>query len=421
MIKEQDLKMFLFFSEILGRSVTDSEGKRIGRLADLKVRLNEPFPRVATVAIRRPKERGLAALSWDFVDGIEGATLSLKPGAEAQFSPLEVGAAELLLRDDLLDKQVVDTYGAKIERVNDIHLLIVNGDLRTIHVDFGIRGIFRRLGWLKSIDRFTSWLFAYTYPEKMISWKYVQPLASDPKLNLKLNVTARKVHDLHPSDIADIIEELDRANRSSVFKSLDLETAAETLQEVDPKLQMSLIETTPEEKISDILEEMEPDEATDFLADMPEERKRKLILTMDKPYRQTVEELLKFEEGTAGSIMTKDFLALSRSTTIGEAVEEFKKSTHPLETVVYIYVVDEEKRLLGVITVRHLLVCEPGEPLSKFMNPHLIKIEVDDDLETIAETFTKYKFIEVPVVDKENVLQGIITLQDIVKAGPEEL
>jgi len=421
MMQEPDLKMFLFFSELHGRTVVDSEGRTVGKLADLKVLLGELFPRITTLVVRKRRGKKLSALNWNDVESLNGRLVSLKPGAENRFAPLEVGNEEILLREDLLDKQVVDTFGAKIERVNDVHLLIVNRDLRIVHVDFGVRGILRRLGWLKTIDRFTDWLFAYSLPDKIISWKYIQPLASDPKRNLKLNVTIRKLQELHPSDIADIIEELDKANRSSVFKMLDLETAAETLQEMDPKLHLSLIETTSEEKISDILEEMEPDEATDILADLPEEKKQRLIRTMEKPYRQTVEELLKFEEGTAGSIMTKDFIALRRDSTIGAAIEEFRRTTHPLETVAYLYVTDEEKHTLGVITLRHLLLCDRQEVLGKLMNPHLIKVDCDDDLETVAELFAKYKFIELPVVDKENTLQGIITLQDIVKAKPEEL
>ncbi len=421
MMQEPNLKMSLFFSEILGRVVVDAEGKPIGRLADLKVRMGELFPRVTTIIVKTRPKRKLAALGWGEVDSLGDHLVTLKAGAETRLAAVEVGNEEILLREDLLDKQVVDTFGAKIERVNDVHLFVLNQDLRTVHVDFGPRGILRRMGWLKMVDRVTGWLFAYTFPEKMISWKYVQPLASDPKKNLKLNVTLRKLQELHPSDIADIIEDLDRANRNSVFKSLDLETAAETLQEVDPKLQLSLIETTPEEKLSDIFEEMEPDEATDLLADLPEEKKQKIIRTMEKPYRQTVEDLLKYEEGTAGSIMTKDFIALRREDTIGAAIEAFKASTHPLETVSYLYITDEECRLLGVITLRHLLLNNCEESLGTLMNPHVIKVSADDDLETVADIFTKYKFIELPVVDPENVLQGIITLQDIVKAKPEEL
>jgi len=421
MMQEPDLKMFLYFSELQGRSVVDAEGRTVGKLADLKVRLGELFPKVTSVVVRKRRGRKLAALDWDDVDSLDGILMTLKPGAEDRLGPVSVSNEEILLREDLLDKQVVDTFGSKIERVNDIHLIIVNRDLRTVHVDFGARGILRRLGWLKAFDRLTGWLFAYTLPEKMISWKYVQPLASDPKRNLKLNVTLRKLHELHPSDIADIIEELDQANRSSVFKMLDLETAAETLQEIDPKLQLSLLETTSDEKLSDILEEMEPDEATDILADLPEEKKQRFIRTMEKPYRQSVEALLRYEEGTAGSIMTKDFIALPREATIGAATEEFKRSSHPLETVAYIYIIDEGKRPLGVITLRHLLLCSREETLGKLMNPHLIKAGVEDDLGTVAELFTKYQFIEIPVVDGEDVLQGIITLQDIVKAKPEEL
>ncbi len=421
MTQDDVRKMFLFLSEILGRAVHDSEGRKIGRLADLKVGLIELFPRITTIAVRRRGKRCLLAFPWDQVASITGGVVALKPGAAALSAPLDVGSRELLLREDLLDKQVVDTFGAKIERVNDVHLLIVNGDLRTVHLDFGARGILRRLGWLKAFDRVTAWLFDYKPEEKMVSWKYIQPLVSDPKSDLKLNVTARKLAEMHPSDIADIIEDLDRASRSSVFKMLDLETAADTLQEVDPKLQLALIETTPEEKVSDILEEMEPDEATDMLSELPEEKARKLIRTMEKPFRQSVEALLKFEEGTAGSIMTTDFLAMPREATIGAAIEEFRKSTHPLETVSYIYITDPERRPIGVITLRHLLLCPREEALGKLMNPHLITASTEDDLGTVAELFTKYKFIEIPVLDAGGALQGIITLQDIVKAKPEEL
>jgi len=418
---EIEKKMFIYFSELQGRAVTDSQGRPVGKLDDLKVKLGELFPRVTSLVIRRSRFKKLSALNWADIENFNGGVISLKAEAENRFFPPEVGQEELLLRSDLLDKQVVDTSGAKIERVNDIHLLIVNKELRIVHVDFGIRGILRRLGWIKGTDSLTRWLFAYQYPEKIVSWKYVQPLARDPKANLKLNVTVRKLHDLHPSELADILEELDQANRSSVFKTLDLETAAETLQEVDPKIQASLIEATPEEMVTDILEEMEPDEAKDFLAELPEERMKKLLRKMEKPYRENVEELLKYEEGTAGSIMTKDFIALNRDTTIAQAIEEFKKVFHPLETVAYLYVTDEKKHLVGVVTVRQLLICNTEEPLKKLMNPYLVKIRTEDSVDQVADLFNKYKLLALPVVDQENIIQGIITLQDIVETRAKEL
>jgi len=409
--------MFLFFSELLGRSVLDSSGEHVGKLVDLKAKLGDPYPKVVTLIVKLRREKKPQALNWSEVKSLNGNIISLKPEAEKKFKPFEVNEEEIILREELLDKQVVDTYGAKIERINDIHLLIVDEELHVVHVDFGVRGILRRLGWIRAIDFFTNWLFAYQFEEKMISWKYVQPLASDPqKKNLKLNVTLRKLHELHPSDLADIIEELDQRNRSNVFKSLDLQTAAQTFEEVDPKLQLSLIESSSLEHASDILEEMAPDEATDFLADLPEEKKQKLIQTMEKPHREKLEELLKFKEGTAGSIMTKDFISIQEDKTIGNAIEEFKKTTHPLETIAYLYITDRENHLVGILTLRHLLLCEKDVPLSKLMKTHLIKVNPGDDVKEVAEIFKKYKFMALPVVDEDGILRGIITLRDVVES-----
>ncbi len=416
-LQETNINMFLFLSEILGRFVLDAENEPIGKLADLKVRLGELFPKVVTLVVKKRRGKKLLELDWQEVQSLNTAVIRLKPGSAEKLRPLEVNPQEFLLREELLDKQVVDTFGAKIERVNDIHLLIVSQDLRIVHVDYGIRGILRRLGWLKGIDFFTNWLFAYQFEDKMISWKYIQPLLSDPtKQNLTLNVTSRKIHEIHPSDLADIIEELDQINRATVFRSLDLQTAAQTLEEVDPKLQLKLIESTSVEQVSDILEEMAPDEATDFLADLPEEKKQKLIRTMEKPSREAVEELLKFKEGTAGSIMTKDFLSVRKDKTIGDAIEEFRKTVYPLESISYIYVTDQDNRLVGVSTLRHLITCEKDATLGKLMNTHLIKVEPEDHVDTVAALFKKYKFMALPVVDKEDMLKGIITLQDIMQS-----
>ena len=412
-----NFNMFLFFSEILGRFVTDEEGTAVGKLADLKLRLGELFPKVAMLVVKKRREKKLVELDWQEVQSLNTTMIRLNPGAVEKFRPLEVNPQEILLRDELLDKQVVDTFGAKIERVNDIHLLIVNRDLRIVHVDYGIRGILRRLGWLKGIDFFTNWLFAYQFEEKMISWKYIQPLPRGPaKQNLKLNVTSRKIHEIHPSDLADIIEELDQISRSSVFRSLDLQTAALTLEEVDPKLQLRLIESASAEQVSDILEEMAPDEATDLLADLPQEKQQKLIQTMEKPSREAVVELLQFKEGTAGSIMTKDFLSVPKDKTIGDAIEVFRKTVYPLESISYIYVTDQDNHLVGVSTLRHLITCEKDATLGQLMNTHLIKVETEDNVNIVASLFKKYKFMALPVVDKEDVLKGIITLQDIMQS-----
>ncbi len=410
------LEMFLFYSDLLGRNVVEEGMKPMGRLVDLKVRLGELFPKVTALMVKRRREKGALCVRWSEVLSLNGSRISLKAGSRDRFAAPEPGQDEILLCEDLLDRQVVDTHGAKIERVNDIHFLVVHSDLHIVHVDIGIRGILRRLGWLRAADSMTNWLFAYQIQDKMVSWKYVQPLAADTQRhNLKLNVNLQMLRRIHPSDLADILEDLDQEARRRVFTSLDLETAADTLEEIDPKLQASLIEAAPVELASDILEEMAPDEATDLLADLPEEKKLELIQTIEEPYRRQLQELLRFREGTAGSIMTKDWISLEADRTIGDAIAEFRKTTHPLETVAYIYVTDSAKHLTGVLTLRHLVVCDREERLSALMNTNLIKVRPHDDVDEVAEVFKKYKFLAVPVVDDDNRISGIITLKDVVE------
>jgi magnesium transporter len=413
-------QMFLFFSDLLGCSVLDAQGQTVGKLVDMTATLGELFPKVTTVKIHFKKRKDSLTIDWSEVDGINGNTMILRQRTEHSQKPPDLDDEEILLSEELLDKQVVDTYGAKIERVNDIHLLNVNCELRIVHMDFGIRGIFRRLGWLNTIDILTDWLFAYRISERMISWKYVQPLASDPqKKDLKLNITSRKLHELHPSDLADIIEELDREKRTMVFQSLDSQTAAEILEEVDPKLQALLIESAGKEQASDIIEEMAPDEAADLLGDLSEEKKQMLIQTIEKPHREILEELIRFKEGTAGSIMTKDFVSLQQHQTFGEAIGELKNTERPLETIAYLYVTDAENRLLGVLTFRQILLYPLETPLSEVMDTHIIKVEPDEDVEEVVDLFQKYKFLALPVVDRDNRLTGIITLRDAVESTKE--
>ena len=421
-LAEPGLKMFIYFSQLLNRPVLSAEGRSVGRMRDLKVRLGEMFPKMSSVVIKPRFKRKLIEVSWEEVDSLTGHRITLRPGATDRFRPLQVGPQELLLREELLDRQVVDTFGAKIERVNDIHLLVIDKDLHIVHVDYGLRGLIRRLGWLKAVDALTGFFFSYHFKEKLISWKYVQPLLSDMhNADLKLNVTGTDIRSIHPSDLADILEELDSVNRERLFKSLDVETAADTLEEVDdPELQASLIETAPADKASDILEEMAPDEATDLLSDMPEEQKQELIRKMEKPSRDALVELLKHKEGTAGSLMTKDFISLEQSQTIGQAIDEFRKTTYPLDSVAYLYVTDKDGRLLGVSTLRHLIICDKTTPVSKFMNPRLVTVEPDDDDDVVVKLFLKYKFMALPVVDKEGRLQGIITLKDIIEETLED-
>jgi magnesium transporter len=415
--RKETTKKFVFLSDILNRPVLDSEGNIVGKIVDLRAKLGVLFPPVISVRVRQKAGRGLASFPWQQVESLSGDVLRLKPGAESQILDLQVKEGEILLRVEILDKQVVDTHGARVERVNDLHLLLAEGQLRVVHVDFGIRGILRRLRWTRFVDGATNWLFAYKIPDKLLSWKYIQPLSHDPrKKALKLDVTQRKLSEIHPSDLADILEELDRHERSYVFRALDVETQADALEEVDDQTRVSLIEALPEERAADIIEEMEPDEAVDLLQDLPDDKKRGLIQGMEKDKRKEVEELLQFEEETAGGLMTTDYISCLQTDNIGQVMETFRKSEDPLDNISYIYVTDPEEKLLGVITLRSLLLNPSDVKVDALMKREIVKLKVNDSLDQVAEAFKQYKLLTIPVVDDQNRLEGIITLRDGVEA-----
>lgn len=417
-MKDDSLKMFLFLSEILGQKVIDSRGEVVGKVVDMKARLGELFPKIDFLCLKAKGKRSPFLIHWEDVQTINENVIRLKEKTIEKSSSMEMEEMEILLAKEILDKQVVDTLGAKVERVNDIHLLLSEGELRIVHVDIGLRGILRRLKWTRWVDAITNWLFAYQVKDKLISVKHIQPVASDPeRKTLKLTVTLRKLSEIHPSDLADILEELDKHERKAVFESLDVETAAETLEEVDPKVGISLIESEAEPVASDILEEMAPDEAVDLLLSLPEEKKDKLIQEMDKEVREKLRELLKFSEGTAGSIMTVEYLSLSQEGTVAEAMEQFKSSDDPLETTSYIYITNEDEKLVGVSTLRQLILNPPQKKLSELMNKDVIKLTINDDVDEVTDAFKKYKFMALPVVDEEDHLKGIITLRDAVDAA----
>jgi CBS domain-containing protein/sporulation protein YlmC with PRC-barrel domain len=411
------LQTFVFLSGILNRKVISSGGEVVGKVVDLRIKLGVMFPPVVSVRVRQRADRKVVSFPWHVVESIEGKLVRFKQGAEDQRLDLKLEAGEILLRDEILDDQVLDTYGAKVERVNDLHLLLAEGQLRVVHVDFGLRGIFRRLGWLGFVDALTGWLFDYNIPKKLLSWKYIQPLSPDPKKKvLKLNVTHRTLSEIHAPDLADMLEELDRDERSYVFRSLDIETQADALEEVDDKTRVSIIEELPEERASDILEEMEPDEAVDLLQDLPDEKKQELIESLEEEKREELEELLEFEEETAGGIMTTDYISCLRTDDVARAMQIFRQSDDPLDNISYIYVTDEEEKLAGVMTLRDLLLNPPQAKVEGLMKKDVVRLKVDDSLDEVAETFRKYKFLTIPVVDQQDRLEGIITLRDGVEA-----
>ncbi len=229
---------------------------------------------------------------------------------------------------------------------------------------------------------------------------------------LKLKISAERLSSLHPTDIARIVNELDPAQRADIIETLDIETAAEVLSEADPEVQASIVENLEEELAADILEEMEPDEAADVLGDVSAVKREEILDEMEPEEAEDVKELLEYEDNTAGGLMTTEYVAISKDLTASETIDKLREMAPDAELVYYVYVVDSSEHLVGVISLRDLIIAPPDKKVEEFMTSKVIHVHLDANIEEIVQTFHDYNLLALPVVNEENKLQGIITVDD---------
>ena len=408
----QNLKDFYFFSDFLNRRVYTPSGQRMGNISDLIAERAEPYPMIIGLVVRTRGREKKFYLPWEKIIQIE--PLITFPEKELCSLATSLSGKDIvLLREEVMDKQIVDTFGAKVVRVNDLHFLRIDSHLRLVHVDVGFRGLMRRVGWEKLMDQVLRWLFSYDLPNQFISWKYVQLLSGSDLLHL--SVPQKKLSHLHPADLADIIEDLSGRERSAIFHALDTETAAEALEEIDPKIQKALIETISVEKASDIVEEMSPSDAADLLADLPEERAEEILEGMEQEKAEDLRELLVHPDETAGGLMTTAYLSLTPGVTIETAMARLKAEAPNLDIVDYIYVVDEEEVLQGVVSIRDLLTAQSHQPLSQIQTSRVVSVKFDEHQNEVVEAFAKYGFRAIPVVDEGIHLKGVIGFRSVLE------
>jgi magnesium transporter len=408
----QNIKDFYFFSDFLNRRVYNPVRQKTGKISDLVAERTDPYPMIIGMVIRtRGKEKSYY-LPWEKILQIEPQILF----AEGGLYPIKAALVEkdtILLREEVMDKQIVDTYGAKVVRVNDLHFLRVDSYLRLVHVDVGFRGLMRRVGWEKGVDQVLRFLFSYELPNQFISWKYVQLLSGSDLL--QLSVSMKKLSHLHPADLADIIEDLSGRERSAIFHALDTETAAEALEEIDPKIQKALIETIPVEKASDIVEEMSPSDAADLLADLPEERMEEILEGMEQEKAEDLRELLVHSDETAGGLMTTAYISMTPGVMVETAIARLKVEAPNLDIIDYIYVVNEEEILQGIVSIRDLLTAQSQQPLSDIQALRVVSVKLDEHQDEVVEAFAKYGFRALPVVDEGNHLKGVIGFRSVLE------
>ncbi len=397
-----------YVSTLLGKPVTDVEGNRVGRLQDLVASLRGamPHPMIVALAVRNPEGLRLVPISSVAVLIAPAIPLRHRLRDIPSYTP---GEQELYLARDVLDKQIIDTRGARVVRVNDLELARINNHFYVANVDVGGLGLLRRLGLAGPVEKIARCL-KRPLRSVSISWDAVELLPGQNSMRLK--VPGEKLAELHPADLAEIISDLSRVEGSRLIETLDVKTLADTLEEIEPDFQASLIEAMPDEKVADVLEEMAPDEAADLLAELPQERSRELLELMEDEEAEDVRKLLAYPEDTAGGIMNTEFVAIRPNLTAEEAIAVLRETAHEAETIYYVYVTDEEGHLLGVFSLQDLVLAQPKTPVTDFMHHRVVNVHLRDSQDKVAQIVAKYNLLAVPVVDDEGRMHGIVTADD---------
>lgn len=412
-----------YLSEMLRLPVLDVNGEKLGIVNDFGIATGEVFPHVTSLAFQGPGKTPFM-ISWrKYVDHVDDTGVHLNcPDTDIRFSYLQPD--EVLLARDILNKQIVDTQGMKVVRVNDIKFSVSGENqlqLRLLGAEVGARGLLRAIhpALERAVERIAKAL-GKPLGEDIIAWSYMDLLERSTQ-NIKLSVSHKTLDELHPADIADIIEQLDPRLRSQVFAQLDTAQAAEAIAELDDdELVAEMLEGMTDRDASSMLALMDPDDAVELIEELGNEKAEKLLRLMGVKEEKAIRNLLGYEEDTAGRIMTSDFVALPSTATVQDAIDAIRKLDDDFESVYYVYTTDPSGMLTGVLSLRTLIVAERDDRLSDLAYRDVVWVAPDLDQEQVTEEMTKYDLVAIPVCDENRHMLGIVTFDDAMDVIAEE-
>jgi len=406
-----------YLSGITGKEVFGADGDAIGVIKDLLVNAvpsghNDPNQQLITgIKLKIGRETNFYSFkSFRVVKARELISVTCS-GLTALTNDEVING--LLLVENILDKQIVDLNGRKLVRVNDVRLATLPAGTFAVAVDIGIEGLLRRIGISIPIKKFLS-IFRISIPAKYILWDDVQAIDFS-NLNIKLSKSYAKLQTLHPSDLADILEDLGKKSSTSVFLALDEEKAADVLEEMETQTQIHIIESLPVNKVADVLEKMPADEVADILDEIEDEKAEMLLKEMDSESSQEVRELLEYPDNSAGGLMTTDVLAFRSELTVDEVIKELRIKKPESSELYTLFVTEKNDELVGTFNLRDLIIAQPETSVGQIMKSEPVFLYDDQKIDDIAETISKYNLLAVPVVDRENLLQGMVVVDDVVE------
>jgi flagellar motility protein MotE (MotC chaperone)/sporulation protein YlmC with PRC-barrel domain len=425
-------------SALMGAPVADASGRTVGHVREFAVSPPVDANHVQGLVLRMAGAGRGARMSMVAVGDLElTAAGGLRMRGDAAATPMPKEESFLLLERDLLDQQIIDVHGHKVVRVNDVDLVwepVVDASaaaasdtmaggaegpleghglrLRIAEVEVGTRGAIRRL--LKGLSVATVERVSGRFGTSAIPWDFVDLIDRDPSRRVRLKIEQEKLSKMHPSDLADILEDLAPAERQALFTSLEEGVAAEALEEVEPKMQQSLTDSLDSEHVAGIVEEMDPAAAADFLAELSEERSEAILEEMAPEERQEVEDLLEFSGDSAAGQMTTDYISLGEGALASDAVASVREFGDDMETLTHIFLVDDKEVLRGVVPLLKVLLAPPESTLASLAYGHIVSCDIHANWKKVAELFDKYNLRALPVVDAEKKIAGVIYAEQVI-------
>jgi len=408
-----------YFSQFAGRKFFDPSGETLGKISDFLIDVRGwsaesqelQRPRVLAIKVRQGKELKTFEFQNVEIRKYKGALQFIcKELKELNTENLQNC---IWLKENILDKQIVDLEGIKLVRVNDIRMVMIPSGTYALAVDVGIEGLLRRLGVLTPISKFVE-SFGLNLPDKLILWDDIEAVDFSNS-SIKLSKASSKLNTLHPSDLADIIEDLDKASRAYVFSTLDEEKAADVLEELEPEVQAHIVESLPVGKVADVLEKMPADEVADIMDELGIKKAEELLNEMEDESSKEVRELLEYPDKVVGSIMSTDYMTFSSDLTVEETFRALRKEKPEPSYIYSIFVVDNKDKLVSAVSLGELVISDPLLTLGQIMKRNPVTVFDDDDIDSLAEIVSKYNLLAVPVINRSQELEGVVVIEDIVE------
>jgi CBS domain-containing protein/sporulation protein YlmC with PRC-barrel domain len=404
------LEKEFFLSEILGRKVY-LKTERVGRLDDFVIVETGKLPEVSHVLVSRSFGYPSLLLPWHTISLISNTEVVADAKVLADYEiPLPESA--ILLKAHILDKKILDMDDHEVEVVYDIKLAMQNGKLYASEVDFSRNRLLRRMGLKKLAD----FVASHQQESATVSWLYVQPLPEKIgmfKGHVKLNVLKENIHDIHPVDLADILEELDNDQQLALFNELDTELASDTLEEMEPRVQRNIIKAIRRERAAQLINAMSPAQAADILAILPGDEADELLKLIDQEDAPRIQQIIDKHDENILLYSTQEFIKLPPNTLARSVIDDYRKLARGKEVIMYAYVVDEQDTLLGVADMRELITAEDDQLLSEIMTDNLVCLGPEDTLRDAIEMFERYGFRAIPVTDERGRLLSVVSFRDI--------